>query len=295
MTSPPTGYALNGQAKIAFEDLGGSPGTPLLLVMGSSVTRFWWPTGFVHELRERGFHVVAFDNRDSGQSTHFPRSNVSPVSALFRRRIPAYTGEDVADDAAAVMDAMGWDSAHVFGHSNGGLNAQRIALRHPQQVRSIATSAAVSSNAGRLKLLHYIKLGFVARMSRLRFPKTPEGERRMSMAVSRALASPGFPFDEEEALSRIQRDEVGSLRDPNTMGRQLGVTWRGGKLAQLQIPALVLHGDSDQLLRIAAARDLANAIPNAQLHITAGLGHDLPRDLWPLYADKILNNAKRAG
>lgn len=294
MSSSPTGYARNRNVEIAFEDLGGSPGIPLLLVMGSSVTRFWWPPGFIQELIECGFHVVSFDNRDSGQSTHFPQVRATPITALFQHRNAAYTAEDMADDAAAVMDAMGWESAHLFGHSNGGLNAQRIALRHPQRVLSIATSAAISSDAGRLKLLQYIKFGFVARMARLRFPETPEGDVSMSLAVSRALASPGFPFDEEEALYRIQRDEIGSVSDPNTMGRQLGVTWNGGRLAQLQIPTLVLHGDSDQLLRVAAAHDLAKSIPNAQLHITAGLGHDLPREVWPIYAAKILDNAKRA-
>ncbi|SDD04234.1 alpha/beta fold hydrolase [Glycomyces harbinensis] len=294
-TAPqPTGYAKNGKVRIAYEDLGGVGGEPLLLVMGASVTRFWWPTGFVRELIDRGFHVVSFDNRDSGQSTHFPAAAARPVTALFRRTPPAYTGEDVTDDAVAVMDAVGWDSAHLFGHSNGGLNVQRIALRHPDRVRSIAVSAAVSSDATRLQLLRHIRFGTVAKMARLRFPDTREGHLAMSLAVSRALASPGYPFDEAEALSRIEKDESGSVSDPNTMGRQLGAHWSGGRLAQLRVPAVILYGDSDQLMRLSAAHQLAESIPGARLVIVPGVGHDIPAGVWPRYAEEIRANADAA-
>ncbi|MFC4336371.1 alpha/beta fold hydrolase [Salininema proteolyticum] len=287
MGPPPSGYVRNGDVRIAYEDLGGAGGEPLLLVMGSAVTRFWWPPGLVETLIDRGFHVVSYDNRDSGQSTHFPVAKARPVTALFRREVPAYTGEDVADDAVAVMDAVGWDSAHLFGHSNGGLNAQRIALRHPGRVRSLAVSAAVSSDAGRLQLLRHIRFGFVAKMARLKFPETREGDIAMSLEVSRALASPGYPFDEAEALSRIEKDDVCSVRDPNSMGRQLGAHWSGGSLSALKVPTVVLHGDADQLLRLSAARELSRVIAGARLVVVPGVGHDLPRGVWPLYADEI--------
>ncbi|MEU6248830.1 alpha/beta fold hydrolase [Glycomyces sp. NPDC047010] len=290
----PTGYAENGGVRIAYEDLGGAGGEPLLLVMGAAVTRFWWPDGFVEALIDRGFHVAAFDNRDSGQSTHFPASPAKPVTALFRKEVPAYTGEDVADDAVAVLDALGWESAHLFGHSNGNLRAQRIALRHPARVRSLALSAGVSSDAGRLKLLRYIHFGFVAKMARLRFPDTPEGGLAMSLAVSRSLASPGFPFDEEEARSRIRKDEHSPVRDPNTMGRQLGAHWSGPALDSIRVPTVVLHGDSDQLLRTTAAKDLAAAIPGARLVVTPGVGHDLPGPMYAVYAEEVRRNADAA-
>ncbi|MDN3241647.1 alpha/beta fold hydrolase [Glycomyces tritici] len=294
MSQSPTGYARNGTVDLAYEDHGGAGGEPLLLVMGSAVSRFWWPQGLIAALIERGFHVASFDNRDAGQSTHFPEAAASPVAALFRKRAPAYTGEDVADDAAAVMDALGWDSAHLFGHSNGGLRAQRLALRHPDRVRSLVSSAAVSSDAGSLKLLRYIRFGFVAKMARLQFPETREGDIALAMAVSRALASPGHPFDEAEAMARIERDEVSSLQDPKSMGRQLGAHWSGGGLAQLRLPVTVMHGGADQLLRTSAARDLANGIRGARLVIVPGVGHDIPPALWGFYADEIRATAARA-
>ena len=85
------------------------------------------------------------------QSTHFPDTGAaSPIAAVLRRRSPAYTAEDMTDDAAAVLDALGWDSAHLFGHSMGGQLAQRTALRHPGRVRSITSSASLPGDVGRL-------------------------------------------------------------------------------------------------------------------------------------------------
>lgn len=294
MSQTPTGYARNGEVRIAYDDLGGTGGEPLLLVMGASVTRFWWPPGFVEALIDKGFHVASFDNRDSGQSTHYPAMTAYPVTALFRKRVPVYTGEDVADDAVAVMDAMGWGSAHLFGHSNGGLRVQRIAMRHPGRVRSIVTSASVSSDAGRMKLLRYIHFGFVAKLARMKFPETPEGDIALSMAVSRALASPGFPFDEAEALARIEKDDGSSVRDPKSMGRQLGAHWSSGGLAQLRVTATVMQGDADQLLRTSAARDLAEDIPGARLVIVPGVGHDIPPAMWDRYAEEVRATAAQA-
>ena len=86
-----THYADNGGTRIAFEELGGAGGDPLLLVMGLGTTRFWWPDGLVDELVQRGFHVAAYDQRDAGESTHFPnRYAGSPLKALLHRDAPAY-------------------------------------------------------------------------------------------------------------------------------------------------------------------------------------------------------------
>src|SRR5579864_6692974 len=79
-------YAVNGQVRIAYEDLGGTGGAPLLLIMGLAVSRFWWPDALVSEFVRRGFHVVAYDQRDAGQSTHFPDAGTGgPLAAVLRR------------------------------------------------------------------------------------------------------------------------------------------------------------------------------------------------------------------
>jgi pimeloyl-ACP methyl ester carboxylesterase len=290
-----TRYARNGDVEIAFEDLGGAGGEPLLLIMGLGVSRFWWPPGLVGELISQGFHVVAFDQRDAGESTHLPDTGAGgPVAAVLRRRQAAYGAEDMTDDAVAVLDALGWDSAHLFGHSMGGQLAQRTALRHPGRVRSITSSASLPSDVSGLAAARYIHAGLVARLARLRFPEGRDGDIALGLALARAIASPGYPFDEAEARARIERDKVSGARDTRAQSRQAGAKWHGGKLAELRVPALVLHGAADPLLRPSAARRTAAAIEGAKLVILPGVGHDLPREVWPQVAREVRALADRA-
>jgi pimeloyl-ACP methyl ester carboxylesterase len=291
MTAPGSGqvrYAVNGQVRIAFEDLGGAGGDPLLLIMGLAVSRFWWPDALVAEFVRRGFHVVAYDQRDAGQSTRFPDAGTaSPVAAVLRRRSPAYTAEDMTDDAAAVLDALGWESAHLFGHSMGGQLAQRTALRHPGRVRSLTSSASLPSDTGGLAAGRYVHLGLVARLARMRFPEGRDGDIALAVAVTRAIASPSYPFDEQAVTQLAARDQVRGMRDTAAQSRQAGAKWHGGRLSQLRVPALVLHGSDDPLLRPAAARRTAKSISGARLVIMPGVGHYLPAEVYPQIADEV--------
>ena len=286
-----TRYAHNGDVQLAFEDLGGAGGDPLLLVMGLGASRFWWPAGFAAALAAHGFHVVAFDLRDAGESTHLTAAGGGdPVAALGRRHRSPYTAEDMTDDAVAVMDAMGWGSAHVFGHSLGGQLAQRTAIRHPGRVRSLTSSSALPSDANGARAARYVKPGFLARMARLRFPEGDDGDVALGLALYRAIAAPGYPLDEATAMECIERDIAHgglSLRDTAAQTRQSTAKWSGARLAVLQVPALVLHGADDQVLRPSAARRTAAAIPGARLEVLPGMGHFIPAQLWPLYARQV--------
>lgn len=194
----PTAYAQNGGVRIAYDRLEGD-GDPLLLVMGLGTSRFWWPMGLCQAFADQGFQVVRYDQRDSGESDRMPDTSTgNPFAALFGKRGEAYTAEDMTDDAVAVMDELGWDSAHIFGHSLGGTIAQRIALRHPDRVRSVVSSGAVPSDVSGLGVVRYLRFGLLARLARMKFPEGREGDIEASMAVARGVASRTYPFDEPQ-------------------------------------------------------------------------------------------------
>ncbi|MFC6020851.1 alpha/beta fold hydrolase [Plantactinospora solaniradicis] len=285
MTRTPR-HARNGDVILAVDELGGAGGEPLLLVMGLGVSRYWWPDGLVDALVAAGFHVAAFDGRDAGGSTHFDDVPADhPFAALLRRRPAAYTAEDMADDTAAVLDALGWQHAHLFGVSQGGLVAQRTALRHPLRVRTLTSYAAVPSDARGAAVLRYVRLPFLARLARFRFPADHEGDVAAGLALARAVASPGYAFDEQDARARVERELDAGLpsgvRDTRAQARQTGASWQGPRLRDLRVPTLVLQGERDPLLRPSAGRHIAEAVPGARYVELPGTGHDLPRAVWP--------------
>lgn len=290
-----TSYAHNGEVTIAFDRLLASSGEPLLLVMGLGTSRFWWPLGLCESFAERGFEVARYDQRDAGESTRMPDTSTSnPFAALARGTSEAYTAEDMADDAVAVMDALGWDRAHVFGHSMGGTLAQRIALRHPTRVLSIVSSAAVPSDASGISVFRYLRFGLLAKLARAKFPEGREGDIEASLAVARGVASRTYPFDEDAAREWIERQVDSGPRDAKAQSRQIGAKWHGPKLRTMATPALVLAGDEDPIVKVKAGQHTAKAIPDARLTILHGAGHDLPEPLWGQVADETGSNAARA-
>jgi pimeloyl-ACP methyl ester carboxylesterase len=291
----PTRYAVNGDVRIAWDELVESRGgEPLVLVMGLGSSRFWWPAGLCRAFAAEGFHVVRYDQRDAGQSTRMPDTSTgNPFAALFGRRGDAYTAEDMTDDAIAVLDDAGWPSAHVFGHSMGGVVAQRVALRHPDRVRSVVSSAALPSDVSGLKVARYLKLGLLSRLARAKFPEGREGDIAAGLAVARGVASRAYPFDEDAAREWIEREVDSGPRDTKAQSRQIGAQWHGPRLRELTKPTLVLHGDADPILRTAAGRATAARVPGATLTILPGVGHDLPESLWPQVARQVRGLADR--
>jgi pimeloyl-ACP methyl ester carboxylesterase len=275
--------ARNGDVEIAYEEFGTPGGEPLLLIMGLTFQMVWWPDEFCERLAERGFHVVRFDNRDTGLSTRFAKGD-------------KYTAQDMAADAVAVLDAVGWESAHIVGTSLGAGLAQLLSTSHPERVRTL-TAIMSGGVGGMLNGARVIQFGVLLRLARQRFADDRAGQIGTQLAVIRAMSSPKHPFEEEWArrTAEISVDRGGI--DPAATQRQTRAGWTTGnltkKLNQLTIPALVVHGEDDPLIRVRAARQLAGAIPGSKLVVYPAMGHELPTHLFDSLADEIQELAKR--
>jgi pimeloyl-ACP methyl ester carboxylesterase len=280
-----SGQARHADVTIAYERFGPVNGDPLLLVMGLGMQMIFWPDELVTALTRCGFAVARFDNRDVGRSTHFSHAGVpSLISLLAGPGGAAYRLEDMADDAVAVLDALGWPSAHIVGASLGGMIAQTVAIRHPERVRTLTSIMSTPSpRIGRPRLGALAVLGS-------RPARSPEEAGARTVRVFRVIGSPAYPRD-EAWLRDVARRAYERGQDPNGARRQLAAILASGDrrrgLARLRVPTLVLHGGADPLVRLSGGYATAQAVPGARLVIFPGMGHDLPRALWPDVVDEI--------
>jgi pimeloyl-ACP methyl ester carboxylesterase len=285
--------ARSGDLDIAYEVLGDPGGEPLLLVMGLGAQMVGWPDGFCAELTARGFRVVRFDNRDVGLSTHLD----GPVPRRAWSRVPAaYTLADMAGDALAVMDAVGWPAAHVAGASLGGMIAQQLAVSAPERVLSLTSVMSTPSpRIGRMRPRTVLALVRRARrLARERGPATtPEAMADFMVAMQEVTGSPGYPARREDHLEMLRvamaRDDSG-LSGPGAKRQNAAVRIAPDlrpALAAVRVPTLVVHGDGDVVIRPEGGRATAEAVPDARLVVHPGMGHELPRALWPAIADDV--------
>ena len=271
---------------IAYETFGQRSGVPVLLVMGLGGQMVAWDDEFCAMLAERGHHVIRFDNRDIGLSTHLDQAAPGkPVSAFLGRR-PAYLIEDMAQDAAGLVEQLDVGSVHVVGVSMGGCISQALALAHPGLVRSLTS---MSSSTGSRRVGHP-RLDVVAKLL-LRKPAKSRAEAiALSESMFRRIGSPGYPFDIER-LHRLAGLEYDRRYDPAGSARQfaaiLGSPDRTAALANVAVPTLVMHGEADPLIAVSGGRATAAAIPNSRLVTFPGMGHDIPEPLWPRFVDEI--------
>jgi pimeloyl-ACP methyl ester carboxylesterase len=289
-------HAANKDVRIAYETFGSSSGEPLLLIMGLDFQMVWWPDGLCAALVERGFHVARFDNRDTGLSTHFTSpGRENPFKVLFRGSPdPPYTGYDMVDDGLAVMDTLGWESAHLLGASLGSALALGTAILHPERVRTVT---GVYTMPGRkVDALRYLRFGFFPKMIRAaRQPATDEGAVRTLVEIARMLSSPNHPFDEALARSVAEISHARSPRDMGTTQRQIAAGRAADELnrrvGEVAVPVLLINGADDPFVRPAAAAALAKRIPGARAEIYPRMGHTLPEHSWSRLADAVAAQA----
>jgi pimeloyl-ACP methyl ester carboxylesterase len=284
-------FARNGSVRLAFEIFGPSGGRPLLLIQGLDSPMQWWPDGFCAVLADRGFAVARYDARDCGRSTRASRS--------ARAGVPAYTALDMIDDAAAVLDALGWGAAHVVGMSLGAGVAVGLALRRPERVRSLVSMMGLPAGFRVRDALPHLDLLGLARLARLSARQAADYEQdiRVQVDTARLLAARSRPFDEDAARRTAVRVRAAAPGDPATAGRQLAAMRADDGLLRhpesIAVPLLALHGAEDPLIRPTSATFLARSVPQGRAVILEGMGHEVPDRAWSAIAAEIERNAGR--
>jgi pimeloyl-ACP methyl ester carboxylesterase len=295
MRDPVEQYRDVGAIRLCFETFGDPSDPVCLLVMGLGFQMIAWHEEFCEALAARGLHVIRFDNRDAGRSTHLDDARAPTRRELVTRRIrePAYRLEDMAADAVGLLDALEIDRAHLVGVSMGGMISQTVAAHSPSRVLSLTSimSATGSMRSGQpspsvlpvlLRTQAADRAGYV----------------RDGLRMLTRIGSPGYPADEDERRDLLERTFDRGV-SAHSFGRQLGAIIASGNrtaaLRRITAPTLVVHGMGDRLILPSGGRATAKAIDGAHLLMLAGMGHDLPRELWPFLVSAIEANTARAG
>jgi pimeloyl-ACP methyl ester carboxylesterase len=284
---------------IEYETFGEPSDPTILLIMGLGMQLIAWPELFCRDIAARGFHVIRYDNRDTGFSTKFKNARTPGVVSLLLRsllrlpiRVP-YTLRDMAADAAGLLTALDVTTAHVVGASMGGMIAQNFAVQYPARTRTLTS---IMSTSG-----HRSLPGADPLVSRHIFRSRPaDGSREAVIAHNirtiELIGSPAYPVD-EETLREMSSLSFDRCYFPSGFVRHVAAIIEDGdrrdRLQQITAPTLVLHGREDSLVPLAGGIDTAEHVDGARLEVIDGMGHNLPEPLWPRLIDSITANAAR--
>lgn len=271
-------------------------GEPLLLVMGLAGQLSDWPPEFIDRIVEAGFEVVVYDNRDVGFSSATewePPSRLKSVLAMITRRPVkgvGYTVNDMADDAAGLMDALGYDSMHVVGMSMGGMISQALTINHGHKVRSLCS---IMSNTGDMK-----HGGIAPKLIRaMGMPRTPSRDTAVEEGLKLWSHISGDHYDEDQARRRIEAAIERSWTPDGVMRQTAAIAGspdRTDGLRSVTAPTLVVHGLKDLLVVPSGGTATAAAVPGSRLLMFPDMGHNLPEARQDEMVAAIVANTLRA-
>lgn len=280
---------------ICYETFGDASKPPVLLIMGLGGPMGWWTNDFCTQLADRGYFVIRFDNRDTGRSTKLRQHHVTKkdlVKAFFGRGKAPYGLSDLAEDAFGLLDHLGIERAHLAGVSMGGMIIQTMAIAGPERVLSL-TSIMSTTGSRKVGWQHPRVLPTMLGST----GSTRESYVEAALRSGLLIGSPAFPSDEERARARaIETYDRGW--SASGVGRHMMAVLtqpdRTKDLASLDVPATVVHGLRDPLVNPSGGRATAAAIRGSEFVEIAGMGHDIPVQLYATIIDAIARTAERA-
>lgn len=279
--------------ELVYEQIGDLNDPPLLLVMGLGMQLIHWDLEFCEAVAERGFRVIRVDNRDSGLSTTIDAPAPPIMRTMAGRKVKApYTLSDMAADTFGLLDHLGIERTHVVGVSMGGMIGQTMAIERPERVLSLTS---IMSTTGHRRV-GTPKLRVWSVLLR-RAPSERKAFVNYFVRMFKRIGSPAYPEDEARARE-IAGATFDRAHNPAGTQRQLAAIMSSGdrtpRLRELRVPTTVIHGTDDPLVPFRAGVATARAIPDAELVAIPGMGHNLPRAVWPKVIDALVANTERA-
>ena len=293
------GHANANGLKIAYETHGPHDAPVILLVHGLGVPLSGWPTELVDRFLDDGFRVVMFDNRDIGRSTLFAHAEPPNIaiefakSRLGMRVNTPYVLDDMMQDGVAVLDALNIERAHVVGASMGGMIAQLMAINAPDRVMSLTSIMSTTGDRNlpgpRSEIRRHI----------LRRPNEDSAELRLQHGIKtwELIGSPGARRSYDETRQFLEGLYARGVTTAGVLRQMLAIIAspaRSKALANVKLPALIIHGSDDPLVPLACGEATANALPDSTLRVLQGMGHDLPEQFLPDIARLIGEHAASA-
>ncbi|MDX3458539.1 alpha/beta hydrolase [Streptomyces sp. ME02-8801-2C] len=270
IVTTPDGVSLN------YDTFGDPDRPPLLLIQGLGAHMLGWRADFCGQLADAGFHVLRFDNRDVGLSQKFPQGG--------------YTLADMANDTAGLLTALDIPTAHIVGQSMGGMVAQQLALDHPTRVLTLAlvyTAPSTDFIGGR---------DLVDERTHRPWARNRDEAIALYLENEAVCASPGYVQD-TAWLRELGGQMYDRDYDPDGILRQMesldNSPDRAPRLHRVTVPTTILHGDGDRLIGTEGSKVMHGLIADSELAIYPGMGHELPRPLWPQIITQIRDNAAR--
>ncbi|MFF3574356.1 alpha/beta fold hydrolase [Nocardia jiangxiensis] len=271
-------FADLSEIRMCYRDEGDPAGPPMLMIMGLGSQLIHWPQEIVDDLVARGYRVIRPDNRDSGLTTW----KVTPSQYYLRA---------IARDCVELLDHLGIEQAHVVGASMGGMVAQLMAIEHAPRVLSLCSIMSTPHAS--------IGMADGDVLQELMRPVPPDREDAIEQiaALYELIGSKTYAESERQRRWDLATRSYDRARHPEGAARQVTAAViapdRRARLQQLRVPALVIHGAEDSLIKIAGGEATHMAIPGSSYLPLQPMGHDVPVPLFGAVIEAISENAAR--
>ena len=289
------GYAKDSNLKIYYRDYGPANGIPILLVMGLGGQLTFWPPYMIKFLQQKGYRPIAYDNRDMGLSSRF-KSNPSFLANILKYYLylpikSEYKLDDMANDAVVLLDKLKISKCHVIGMSMGGMISQILVSNHQERFYSytqIASMIAVPSP------LNGPSFSVIKLLGERAFKDATKDERiNRTIRLVSTIGMKGFDYDnpefKQEVSETIQRspDDSGFIRQ---MAAILGTKNRINKVKTISLPTLIIHGETDPLIKVKNAFHTHKLIKNSNLKVVNNMGHLIEEPIFDQFKIDLINH-----